>query len=396
MTAILRCAKHTAGLRLSALLALCGPDRLRSGTQTGVVASARGILQERPVMMDEGRATPSSIPAPALHRLTDSLPDDRLRTRILAVDDSALDRERLKDELTAEGYQVATAQDGEEALISVASEAPDLILLDVIMPKLDGYEVCRRLKSDGRTILIPVVMITSLQATEERIKGIEAGADDFLSKPFNRQELLTRVRSLLKLKRHTDELENAETVLFSLALSVEAKDPYTAGHCDRLARYSVALGREAGVVRGIPEGPPSRWDLARCGKIGIPESILLKPGQLTPEERAAMQAHPVIGERICAPLKSLRLVLPIIRHHHERWDGSGYPDGLAGGAIPLTARILQVVDLFDAFTTQRPYKPAFPLEQSFALMREETLKGWWDARLMESFISLVQEERLGR
>jgi putative two-component system response regulator len=347
-------------------------------------------------MMDEGRATPGSIPSPALHRLTDSLPDDRVRTRILAVDDSALDREHLKDELTAEGYQVATAQDGEEALVSVASEAPDLILLDVIMPKLDGYEVCRRLKSDGRTILIPVVMITSLQATEERIKGIEAGADDFLSKPFNRQELLTRVRSLLKLKRHTDELENAETVLFSLALSVEAKDPYTAGHCDRLARYSVALGRELGVSEEYLKALHRGGILHDVGKIGIPESILLKPGQLTPEERAVMQAHPVIGERICAPLKSLRMVLPIIRHHHERWDGSGYPDGLAGGAIPLTARILQVVDLFDAFTTQRPYKPAFPLEQSFALMREETLKGWWDARLMESFISLVQEERLGR
>ena len=347
-------------------------------------------------MVDEGRATPSSIPAPALHRLTDSLPDDRGRTRILAVDDSALDRERLKDELTAEGYQVATAQDGEEALVSVASEAPDLILLDVIMPKLDGYEVCRRLKSDGRTILIPVVMITSLQATEERIKGIEAGADDFLSKPFNRQELLTRVRSLLKLKRHTDELENAETVLFSLALSVEAKDPYTAGHCDRLARYCVALGRELGVSEEYLKALHRGGILHDVGKIGIPESILLKPGHLTPEERAVMQAHPAIGERICAPLKSLRLVLPIIRHHHERWDGSGYPDGLAGGAIPLTARILQVVDLFDAFTTQRPYKPALSLEESFALMREETLKGWWDTRLVESFIGLVQQERLGR
>jgi len=347
-------------------------------------------------MTNDRRQSATAAPAPALHRLADSLPDDRARTRILVVDDSLLDCERLKDELIGEGYQVSTAQDGEEALAKVAAEAPDLILLDVIMPKVSGYEVCQQLKSDGRTILIPVVMITSLQATEERIKGIEAGADDFLAKPFNRQELLTRVRSLLKLKRHTDELENAETVLFSLALSVEAKDPYTTGHCDRLARYSVALGRKLGVSEEYLKALHRGGILHDVGKIGIPDSILLKPGQLTREERTVMQAHPVIGERICAPLKSLRLVLPIIRHHHERWDGSGYPDGLAGGAIPLTARILQVVDLFDAFTTQRPYKPAFALEQSFALMREETARGWWDTRLVETFIDLVQEERLVR
>jgi putative two-component system response regulator len=302
----------------------------------------------------------------------------------------------LKDELSGEGYQVSTAQDGEEALAKVEAVPPDLILLDVVMPKLDGYEVCRRLKSDARTILIPVVMITSLQATEQRIRGIEAGADDFLSKPFNRQELMTRVRSLLKLKRHTDELENAETVLFSLALSVEAKDPYTIGHCDRLARYSVALGRTLGVSEEYLKALHRGGILHDVGKIGIPDSILLKPGPLTPEERTVMQAHPVIGERICSPLRSLRLVLPIIRHHHERWDGSGYPDGLAGGAIPLTARILQVVDLFDAFTSQRPYKSAFTLEESFALMREETAKGWSDARLMETFIDLVQAERVIR
>jgi putative two-component system response regulator len=347
-------------------------------------------------MSDRPQTTPGQTQIPALQGLADSLPDDRSRTRILVVDDTGLERERLKDELVGQGYQVATAQDGEEALAKVAAEAPDLILLDVIMPKLDGYEVCRLLKSDGRTILIPVVLITSLHATEERIRGIEAGADDFLSKPFNRQELLTRVRSLLKLKRHTDELENAETVLFSLAMSIEAKDPYTTGHCERLARYSVALARKLGATAEYLKALHRGGILHDVGKIGIPDSVLLKPGHLTPEERTVMQAHPVIGERICSPLRSLRLVLPIIRHHHERWDGSGYPDGLAGERIPLTARILQVVDLFDAFTTERPYKPAFTPEQSFALMREETRKGWWDTRLVEIFIDLVQAERLAR
>ena len=347
-------------------------------------------------MTHEHGTSPAQSPVPALQRLADSLPDDRSRTCILVVDDTGLDRERLKDELSGEGYQVTTARDGEEALEKVAAEPPDLVLLDVIMPKLDGYEVCRLLKADERTILIPVVLITSLQATEERIRGIEAGADDFLSKPFNRQELLTRVRSLLKLKRHTDELENAETVLFSLALSVEAKDPYTTGHCDRLAHYSAALGRSLGLSDEYLKALHRGGILHDVGKIGIPDAILLKPEPLTQEERTIMQAHPAIGARICSPLKSLRLVLPVIRNHHERWDGSGYPDGLAGERIPLVARILQVVDVFDALTTRRPYKPALPLEEAFTLMREETRKGWWDARLMELFIRLVQEERLVR
>jgi len=336
---------------------------------------------------------PWAGPLPALQRLVDSLPDDRGRTRIMVVDDNALDRELLKDMLSAEGYQVVTAYDGEDALEKIAKVLPDLVLLDVIMPRLDGYGVCRQIKSDSRTILIPVVMITSLQATEERITGIEMGADDFLSKPYNRQELLTRVRSLLKLKRHTDELENAEAVLFTLALSVEAKDPYTNGHCERLAHYSVALAKQLGLTGEYLKALHQGGILHDVGKIGIADAILLKPGPLTTEERAVMQTHPVIGARICSPLKSLRLVLPIIRHHHERYDGSGYPDGLKGEEIPLTARILQTVDLFDAFITSRPYKRAFTLDETFALMRSEADKGWWDGRLVDALICLVEDER---
>jgi putative two-component system response regulator len=310
------------------------------------------------------------------------------------VDDSNLDRHLLQDELEGEGYLVRTAGNGAEALAQVAEAPPDVILLDVVMPTLDGYETCRRLKADPKTILIPVVMITSLSRTEERIKGIEVGADEFLSKPVNRQELKTRVRSLLKLKRHTDELENAETVLFTLAISVEAKDPYTNGHCDRLARYSVALGKRLGLPPEQLKALHRGGVLHDVGKIGIPDSILLKPGPLTTEEREVIKSHPVIGERICAPLKSLRLVLPIIRHHHERWDGSGYPDGLAAENIPLTARILQAVDLYDAFTTQRPYKPAYDIERTFAIMREETARGWWDPTIIETFIRMAQEHQL--
>lgn len=336
-----------------------------------------------------------AVPAPTpFFGRGDAVPVDAERSHILVVDDSTLDREMLQDALAAEGYQVQTAADGEEAMARVADQPPDVILLDVVMPRLDGFEVCRRLKSDPRTILIPVVMITSLAQTQERIHGIEVGADEFLSKPVNRQELMTRVRALLKLKRHTDELENAETVLFTLAISVEAKDPYTNGHCDRLARYSVALGKRLGLTPEDLKALHRGGVLHDVGKIGIPDSILLKPGPLTKLEREVIKTHPTIGERICAPLKSLRLVLPIIRHHHERWDGTGYPDGLAGEAIPLTARILQAVDLYDAFTTQRPYKPAYTPAQAFAIMREETAKGWWDPTMIETFIQLVQEQQL--
>ena len=335
---------------------------------------------------------PSALPLPGL---LGSPFGDESRPRILVVDDDALIRQFLEDQLTGEGYLVSTARDGEEALVKVAADSPDLILLDVMMPKVDGFEVCRRLKSDDRTILIPVVMVTALTATDQRIKGIEAGADDFLSKPYNRLELFTRVRSLLKLKRHTDELENAETVLFSLALSVEAKDPYTNGHCDRLARYSVALGKSLGLHAEQLKTLQRGGVLHDLGKVGVPESILLKPGPLNDMERAVVREHPAIGERICKPLKSLRMVLPIIRHHHERWDGSGYPDGLAGEAIPLTARIMQVADIYDAFTTERPYKRALTQEESIALMREETAKGWWDPRLVEAFISLLTNGSLG-
>ena len=336
---------------------------------------------------------PQSLTAPLttapLQHLTGDLPVEAGHSLILVVDDNALNRQFLKDELEDKGYLVSTAEDGEEALAIVAENPPDLILLDVMMPKLDGYEVCRRLKSDERTILIPVVMVTALTASHERIKGIGVGADDFLSKPYNRLELLTRVRSLLKLKRHTDELENAETVLFTLALSVESKDPYINDHCERLARYSVALGRKQGLPPEQLKALHRGGILHDLGKIGVPDSILLKPGPLNDVERAVIREHPAIGEKICAPLKSLRLVLPIIRHHHERWDGTGYPDGLAGEAIPITARILQSVDIYDALITERPYKPAYSHEQACAIMREEVARGWWDRTMVEALITLL-------
>lgn len=312
-----------------------------------------------------------------------------LKTTILVADDMEANRELLSGLLTAEGYKVICADDGDRALDAMRKEAVDLALLDVRMPGATGFSACLAIKSQPETRLIPVVLITSLTSTDDRIHGIMCGADDFLSKPVNKHELLARVRSLLRLKEFTDELENAETVVFSLALGIEAKDPYTEGHCDRLSKYSVALAERVGLPDDIRVALRRAGTVHDIGKLGVPENILLKPGPLTDEEWVIMKQHPVIGERICSPLKSFRLVLPVIRHHHEKLDGSGYPDGLKGEEIPLTARILQITDIYDALTTERPYRNALRPQEAFAVMREEVKRGWWDAVLLEEFEAFV-------
>jgi putative two-component system response regulator len=310
---------------------------------------------------------------------------------ILVADDNEATRELLSALLSAVGYQVVCVADGQQALARVHSDSIDLALLDVVMPRPTGFEVCQEIKSSAETRLIPVVLVTSLNSDADRIHGILCGADDFLSKPVNKHELLARVHSLLRLKHFTDELDNAESVLFSLALTIEAKDPYTEGHCDRLSKYSVALAEKL----GLPE--EQRVTLRRgglihdIGKLAVPEHILLKPGPLTPEERKIMEKHTIEGERICAPLRSFRNVLPIIRHHHEKQDGSGYPDGLKGAEVPLTARILQITDIYDALSTDRPYRKALPTEKTFAIMREEAKRGWWDVSILEAFETVVQD-----
>ena len=235
-----------------------------------------------------------------------------------------------------------------------------------------------------------MVLITALSDKQDRIEGIKVGADDFLTRPVDRTELLARVRSLLTLKRRTDDLERAESVLFSLARSIEGKDPYTHGHCERLSDYSARLGAHLGLTEDEITALRRAGVVHDIGKVAVPDAILLKPGRLTEEEWKLVREHPVVGERICAPLRSFRLVLPIIRHHHEKLDGSGYPDGLRGNAIPLTARVMQIVDVYDALTTERPYKKAFSVNDALHTMKEEVMKGWWDPRIFEQFEQLVR------
>jgi putative two-component system response regulator len=301
---------------------------------------------------------------------------------ILVADDNEVNRELLSDLLSVEGYCVVCAADGQQALALVNTEPIDLALLDVVMPRPTGFELCQAMKSKPKTRLIPVVLLTSLNSESDRITGIMCGADDFLSKPFNKHELLARVHSLLRLKRFTDELDNAETVLFSLALSIEAKDPYTEGHCDRLSKYSVALAERRGLSTELQVVLRRAGIVHDIGKVAVPDQVLLKPGPLTPEEWNIMRQHPLVGERICAPLKSFRHVLPVIRSHHEKLDGSGYPDGLKGDEIPLTAQIMQTVDIYDALTTVRPYRKALSPKEAFAIIHSEVKKGWWNGELV--------------
>lgn len=313
-------------------------------------------------------------------------------SRILVVDDKLDTLLLLRELLSSRGYEVLCTTESREVKELVLSEKPDLVLMDVVMPEVSGYELCRQLKNDPQTRLIPIVMITGLSDRDDRVRGIEAGADDFLSKPLYPEELFARVKSLLKLKEFTDELENAEAVLVALALGIEARDPYTGNHCERLARAAVDLGRHIGLDEDSIVALKRGGYLHDLGKVSIPDEILKKGTQLTLTEWEIMKQHPIIGEAICRPLKSFRNVLPIIRHHHEHWNGSGYPDGLAGMEIPLLARVLQIVDVYDALRTTRPYKPAISHEEAQLTMQREASSGLWDPQLVEEFFAMLRKQ----
>ncbi len=309
--------------------------------------------------------------------------------RILVVDDLPQNREILAGLLEPEGYLVETANDGQEAVERALADPPDLILMDVAMPRLTGFEACRQLKGNEKTHLVPIVLVTGLVAREDRIQGIAAGCDDFLCKPVDAEQLMARTRNLLRTKALVDELEQAENVLVSLATALDAKDNYTRGHSERVAYYAEALGGAVGL------GWSDRKNLRRAGllhdigKIGIPLDYIQKPGPLTHEEYEVVKQHPRIGYEICKPLRTMAPLLSLIRGHHERLDGRGYPDGLKTTEVPVPLRCLTIADVYDALTSDRAYRRALPRESALVIMREEAGVGMWDHLLIDVFAEKV-------
>ena len=307
---------------------------------------------------------------------------------VLVVDDGAANRELIEACLAGVECQVRTAADGPSALQAIQTSLPDLVLLDVQMPRMDGYEVCRRIKSQAASRLLPVVMITSLDRTADRVQALEAGADDYMTKPVDRVELVARVLSALRLKGVYDSLDSAEQVIFALAAAVEAKDPYTEAHTQRVADAARRIGRRMGLPECDLDSLYRGGLIHDIGKIGVPDAILLKPGPLDTQEMMAMHLHPIIGENIVAPLRSGAGLLPIIRHHHEHFDGSGYPDRLAGASIPRLARIVSVCDAYDALVNDRPYRQRKSQDEALAILRGGA-KRQWDPEVVELFIGEV-------
>ncbi len=313
------------------------------------------------------------------------------RPTILVVEDEPHIRDVLAGLLGALGYRLLMAVSAEQALDVLNVVSPDLVLTDVHLGAMSGIELCARLKTDPRYELMPVVILTAVGDLEARVAGLAAGADDFFTKPVEFVELRTRLAALLRVKMLLGQLERAEAVITTLALTIEARDPYTLGHCDRLSRYAVALGQALGLDPDMVRALRLGGYLHDLGKIAVPDGILLKPGPLDPMEQERIRAHPGAGSDLVLGLRSMDLVRPIMRHHHEKWDGSGYPDGLKGAAIPLGARIISVVDVFDALHTERPYKAALPRSEAVSLLIRETDAGYWDPKVVETFLEILRQ-----
>ncbi|RMG14355.1 MAG: response regulator [Planctomycetota bacterium] len=317
--------------------------------------------------------------------------------RILVVDDDDEQRERLRALLAAQGYQVSLAHDADEAFERVEADPPECVLCDLSAPPSGSDEFCRRLKSAQATRLIPIVVFADLERLQRKIEALDAGADDVLGKPIDPREVAARVRSLVRMRGLTRELEDAQNVVFALATAIEQKDHYTEGHGERVAIYARSLAEHLGLGEDEVQAVHLGGILHDVGKIGCPDAILNKPGPLTPDEFQIIKRHPVHGWEICRHLQSLgSCTLGCIRNHHERLDGTGYPDGLSGDEIPITTRIMSIADVFDALATARAYKPAFPAPTCYRILTEEAERGWWDEELVRAFVDMMRSQELHR
>jgi putative two-component system response regulator len=313
---------------------------------------------------------------------------------ILVVDDNPTIVLLLQEILAAEGYPVDTASDGAEALQYLKTRRPDLIFLDLDMPRVDGYEVCRRVKQDASTKLIPVVIVTAEPGFQARLHAWEVGADGYLPKPFQRAEILARCRSLLRTKRLIDNLDPAEATMFALARTVEAKSPYTHGHSERVKDYALRLAQRLGFSDQEAEVLGKGALLHDIGKIAVPDAILNKPGPLTAPEFERIKEHTIQGVRIVEPLPSMAAALPLIRWHHERPDGQGYPDGLGGDELPKFVRVLSVADVYDSLISERPYRGAIHPERGLEMLIQGARCGGLDAEIVRSFCDMLRGDGL--
>ena len=310
---------------------------------------------------------------------------------VLVADENPTVRKVLRHMLAALDCDILEAEDGEQALQRARQRpTPQAIMLDLNLPKIDGFEVCRILKGDEATQLVPVVVLTTADTAEEKMRAMEMGADDFLRKPVNRAELTVRLRSLLRVHQSNQELIGAESVALALAHAVAAKDGYSFCHVEDVANHAVMLGKALGMDAGELKILRFGSILHNVGKIAIPDVVLEKTGPLTPREMALFQQHPRVGCDICAPLKPLQQVLPIIRHHKERRDGTGFPDGLRGDEIPLGAQIVGIVDVYVAMTSNRPFRKAVTHEEAIVCLRQQASRGWLHNDLVERFVECLE------
>jgi putative two-component system response regulator len=318
---------------------------------------------------------------------------DSAAPRILVVDDDDALRALLRRTLTPAGYAVEELGSADAALERIHTDPPDLVLLDIRLPDRSGQEVLESIRADPATRLLPVVMLTGYATVEERMRAQAAGVTDFLSKPFSPHELLPRVRALVTLKQFADEHEHAEHVILTLAMTIDARDPHTAGHSGRVADWADRIGATLGLEASV------RKDMRRgalfhdIGRIVIPDAILRKPAALTAEERTVVEEHPAVGYALLSPMRTMRRALPVVHGHHERLDGSGYPQGLSGSDLTLPVRIVAVADVFDALVSERAHRPAFRVSSALEVLQEGVQNGWWDREVVRALSSLAVEER---